>query len=105
MVGAVIGRAYLAAMPSPAQPPGEDAIAAQILRQTIECGPNGSVAPNDIARALEPEDWRRLLGRVRQCAMRLARAGRIQILRKGKPVEPEGVRGVIRLRIVPTPPA
>jgi hypothetical protein len=41
------------------------------------------------------------MGPVRQAAIRLAQAGRIEILRKGKPVDPAGVRGVIRLRIIP----
>lgn len=77
---------------------GEDEIAAEILRQTAACGPDRSICPSEVARALEPVEWRRLLGPVRQSAERLARAGHIEILRKGKPVAPEGVRGVIRLR-------
>ena len=36
---------------------------------------------------------------VRDTAMELARQGEIEVLRKGKPVEPGEVRGVIRLRI------
>jgi hypothetical protein len=35
---------------------------------------------------------------VRRAAVELARAGSIEILRKGKPVPPEAMRGVIRLR-------
>lgn len=92
-------------MPDPALR-GQDAIAAEILRQTAERGPEGSVSPNEVAQSLAPEEWRRLLGPVRQAAAALARAGRIEILRKGRPVDPEGVRGVIRLRIAhPPPPA
>ncbi|TPW04813.1 MAG: hypothetical protein FD124_2436 [Alphaproteobacteria bacterium] len=40
------------------------------------------------------------MGEVRDAAVRLAKAGRIVILRKGKPVDPENFKGVIRLRIV-----
>ncbi len=36
---------------------------------------------------------------VRRAAVRLALAGRIHILRKGQPVDPTTVRGVIRLRL------
>jgi hypothetical protein len=36
---------------------------------------------------------------VRRAAIGLALAGRIDILRKGKPVDPVDVRGVIRLRL------
>ena len=39
------------------------------------------------------------LSAVRRAAARLAEAGRIEILRKGKPVPPAEMRGVIRLRI------
>jgi hypothetical protein len=40
------------------------------------------------------------MGTVRAAAIRLARDGRIEVLRKGKPVDPEAdIRGVIRLRM------
>ena len=83
-----------------------EAIAAEILRQTTERGPDKSICPSEVARALAPteEAWRRLLGPVRATAIRLAREGRVEVLRKGKPVDPEAeIRGVIRLRIA-TPP-
>jgi hypothetical protein len=89
------------AMPQPAPPDGA-AIAAEILRQTAARGPEGSICPSEVARALagggEDGPWRPLMGRVRDVAVGLAREGRVEILRKGKPVPPEGVRGVIRLR-------
>lgn len=50
---------------------------------------------------MSPE-WRQLLTAVRRAAIRLAEAGRIDILRKGKPVTGEAIRGVIRLRIRPS---
>ncbi|NOG69690.1 DUF3253 domain-containing protein [Roseicella sp. DB1501] len=81
--------------------PEPDAIASEILRQTAACGPAGSISPNDVARSLaggEEAAWRPLLGPVRQAAMALAEAGRLEILRKGKPVPIAEVRGVIRLR-------
>ena len=82
-------------------PPDEAAIAAAILRQTAERGAGKSICPSEVARALAPGEeaaWRPLLGRVRATAVRLAGEGRIEILRKGKPVPPAGVKGVIRLR-------
>jgi hypothetical protein len=84
--------------------PGADVIAAEILRLTAEAGAGKSVSPGDVARALEPGEWRRLLGPVQAAAARLARDGRIEILRKGKPVPPEEMRGVVRLRAAPRIP-
>ena len=52
-----------------------------------------------LAREQPGVDWRGLLSAVRRAGIRLAIAGRIDILRKGKPVDPNGVKGVIRLRI------
>jgi len=78
------------------------AIAAAILRQAGERGAGKSICPSEVARALAPEEeaWRRLMGPVRDTAIALAREGRIEVLRKGKPVDPgQEVRGVIRLRI------
>lgn len=77
------------------------AIEAEILRLTTLRGPEKSICPSEVARALEPaeESWRRLMGPVRAAAIRLARAGQLEVLRKGKPVSTEeDIRGVIRLR-------
>lgn len=74
------------------------AIEAEILARTEAAGPRASISPSEVAAGLAPENWRPLLGPVRQAAARLAAAGQIEILRKGKPVPPEEMRGVIRLR-------
>ena len=84
-------------------PPSRDAaieparIDAEILALTEARGPDKSICPSEVARALA-EDWRALMGDVRRGAARLAEAGRIDILRKGKPIDPATMRGVIRLR-------
>jgi hypothetical protein len=83
--------------------PNTDAIATEILRQTAARGADKSICPSEVARALAPEDdaWRRLMGAVRATAMRLAREGQVEVLRKGKPVDSAAeIRGVIRLRII-----
>jgi hypothetical protein len=73
-----------------------------ILDLVAARGPEKSICPSEVARALQPgpqqEGWQSLMTPVRQAAIRLAKAGRIDILRKGKPVGPDEVRGVIRLR-------
>ncbi len=68
-----------------------------ILRLVENLGPGKTICPSDVARAEREEDWRPLMKPVRRCAQRLARAGRIAIYRKGKPVDPETFKGVIRL--------
>jgi hypothetical protein len=78
----------------------EPAIREAILAQTEARGADKSICPSEVARALESEDWQRLMPRIRREAALLAREGRIDILRKGKPVDPEAeIRGVIRLRV------
>ncbi len=79
--------------------PDQAVITAEILRQTAERGTEKSICPSEVARALAgDEEWRPLMGPVRQAAIALSREGEVEILRKGKPVPPEEVRGVIRLR-------
>lgn len=72
-------------------------IEAKILALTEARGPNQSISPSEVAQALD-QDWRKLMTEVRRGAVRLAEAGRIDILRKGKKIDPGGMRGVIRLR-------
>lgn len=78
--------------------PDAATIEATILTLAAERGPEKSICPSEVARALRP-DWQTLMTPVRQEATRLALAGRIEILRKGRPVDPTSFRGVIRLRI------
>ena len=61
-----------------------------------------SIAPEDVARVVEPERWQRVLGHVRAVARGLARQGRLVILRHNKPADPEDFKGVYRLRL-PSP--
>jgi len=75
------------------------------IRQTIlalveERGPDKTICPSEVAKALEPEEklWRRLLKPIRREAFNLAREDQIVVKRKGKPQNPfEEIKGVIRL--------
>ncbi|HVZ29018.1 MAG TPA: DUF3253 domain-containing protein [Asticcacaulis sp.] len=58
-----------------------------------------SISPNDVAKALNAENWQRQLPKVRAVILDLARQGRIEVLRKGKPVEFEGLKGIYRIRL------
>ncbi len=83
-----------------------DALEEEILRQTAARGPEKSICPSEVARALgeaRGADWHSLMRPVRDAALRLARAGQVDVLRKGRRVvELAEVRGVIRLRAVQT---
>ena len=71
---------------------------AVILALTALRVPGKSLCPSEAARAVRPEDWNRFMTETRRVAVQMAEAGEIEILRKGKPVAPDEVRGVIRLR-------
>ncbi len=70
-----------------------------ILQMCREAGLAGNVRPEDVARVLLPDHWQTILKRVRLFSKKLAQNGRIQILRKGKPVDPNDFKGIIRLQI------
>jgi len=82
------------------------AVAQAILRLCTARGPAKSICPSEVARALAGSDetvWRFLMPTVRREAFRLAEAGAIEVLRKGKPATQAEARGVIRLRIRHSP--
>jgi hypothetical protein len=66
-----------------------------------------SKAPQELARAFHasrakpsdpPDAWRRYLTAIRQQALSLARLDELEFLRKGKPVAPDEIKGVVRIR-------
>jgi hypothetical protein len=95
----------------------DDPLAEMILALLEEAGPEGSISPDDAARAYAelkrrkkdpPDLWRRYNQAANQQALHLARQERVVILRRGQPVNPhKPIKGLIRLalpgpdRIVP----
>jgi hypothetical protein len=75
--------------------PIEDALFALLT----PLAPGKSVGPEQVARALDAEGWRRILPRVRAEAVGLARQGKLIITRHGKPADPSTFKGVYRLRL------
>lgn len=74
--------------------PVRDAILALIAAR----GAGKTIAPEDAARAISPENFLRVMKDVRAEAIRLHKAGTVSIYRKGKPVEnPDTFKGVYRL--------
>lgn len=80
-----------------------------IILELATAAKDSSISPNDVAKAFADErrkpgapavsahKWSRI---VREEAIGLARAGQVEILRKGQPVDPKApIKGVIRIRI------
>ncbi|RZJ01641.1 MAG: DUF3253 domain-containing protein [Brevundimonas sp.] len=80
-----------------------DPIETAIFEKLAKADPKGvggkSIEPSDVAKELQPEQWQRMLPKVRACALGLMRQGRLTITKKGKAVDPDSFKGVIRLRL------
>ncbi|MDB5429524.1 MAG: hypothetical protein JWP35_640 [Caulobacter sp.] len=70
-----------------------------ILSQLAELPAGKSIDPSAVAKAVDPEGWRRMLPQVRSTAVGLARIGKLVITRHGKPADPDSFKGVYRLRL------
>lgn len=54
----------------------------------------------DRAKESDPKDaWRKYMLAVKQQAKHLARQGRISILRRGKPIDPNKMKGLVKLSL------
>ena len=58
-----------------------------------------TISPEDVAKTMDPEGWRRMLPKVRAEAVGLARQGKLVITRHNKPADPGKFKGVYRLRL------
>lgn len=84
-----------------------DAAAVAAILQLLRARtPSGSISLIDAARLMAEtelqsgsETWRRFLPIIRRTARHLAESGVIDILRKGRAVEPGAAKGVVRLRL------
>ena len=76
-----------------------DPIETAILNKLAAIGPGKSIEPAEVAKELQPEQWQRMLPKVRAVALGLMRQGKLTITKKGKPVDPNAFKGVIRLRL------
>lgn len=76
-----------------------DPIETAIFESLSGKAPGASVEPAEAAKILAGEQWRRMLPKVKATAVGLARQGRLVITKKGKAVNPDAFKGVIRLRL------
>jgi hypothetical protein len=82
--------------------PGRSDAERAILGLLAERAPGTTICPSEAARALGGDDgFRPLMGLVRDTARELAADGRIEVTQRGAPVDIDGARGPIRLRLRP----
>ncbi|MCY0094812.1 DUF3253 domain-containing protein [Hoeflea ulvae] len=84
---------------------GPAALRTAILDLLNAMEPGKTISPFDAARALVGSDeqkWSRLMKPMRSVAVDMAKAGEIEIRRKGKAVDPASFRGVYRLSLPAT---
>ncbi|MBT0565577.1 DUF3253 domain-containing protein [Williamsia sp. CHRR-6] len=59
-----------------------------------------TICPSEVARAIAPAQWRRLMDAVRAVARELVEEGVVEITQRGHVVDPASARGPIRIRRV-----
>ncbi len=77
----------------------DDEVRDTLLLMCRNAGLTGSIKPEDVAKAVLPDFWQTLLKRIRLMSRQLAVAGKIVILRKGEPADPDDFKGLYRLQI------
>lgn len=77
-----------------------DRFETEIVQHAVQRGAGKTICPSEVARALggsHPDGWGPLMTPLRAAAVRLAKAGRVVIYRKGRPVDPDDFKGVYRI--------
>ncbi|MGZ8176571.1 DUF3253 domain-containing protein [Williamsia sp. SKLECPSW1] len=70
-----------------------------VLDLLAQRAPTSSICPSDVARRLNPDDWRPLMEPVREAARELVASGDVEITQHGEVVDPDTIRGPIRIRL------
>jgi hypothetical protein len=77
----------------------DDAVVETILQLCAAAWPDETVKPEEIAMTLHAVEWQALTKRIRLAVKQLAEAGLVQIMRKGKPADPDDFKGIYRVRL------
>ncbi|MGA8210140.1 MAG: DUF3253 domain-containing protein [Nocardioidaceae bacterium] len=78
--------------------PAVDRAEAAIRRLLAARDPGATICPSEAARAMDPTGWRALMAPVREAARRLVVAGDVVLTQGGRVVDPDDVRGPVRIR-------
>jgi hypothetical protein len=56
-----------------------------------------TICPSEAAKRVDPEGWRELMEPTRMAARRLCHEGRVRITQQGRTIDPDQMRGPVRL--------
>ena len=70
-----------------------------ILDMLSKRAPGKSICPSEVARNLYPGNWRDQMENVREVAREMTREGVIRITQGDDEVDPDNIKGPIRLRL------
>jgi hypothetical protein len=76
-----------------------DPIEAAIFEKLAKLPSGKSIEPAEVAKEMQPENWQRMLPKVKAVALGLMRQGRLTVTKKGKAIDPAQMKGVVRLRL------
>ena len=89
--------------PGPGQRPSGPDLEQAILARLARRAASATICPSEVARELGGPTWRELMEPVRSAARRLVSAGQVEITQGGAAVDPDTVKGPIRIRRTGTP--
>lgn len=77
-----------------------DRIASTMLTLLRTRAEDATICPSEVARAIEPANWRPLMPQVRDVAMTLAAAGEVELRQRGRRIAPfSEIRGPLRIAL------
>jgi hypothetical protein len=76
----------------------DQALEAALREKLARVRAGGTVCPSEAARAVSPDDWRRLMDPAREAVRRLVETGEAEVTQHGEVVELDKARGPIRVR-------
>lgn len=78
---------------------GDEHLEASILEMLAQRAIGTTICPSEVARAIGGATWRDLMDDTRRAALRLRDSGAVDITQGGTVVDPDRVRGPIRIRL------
>lgn len=70
---------------------------ARVLKALAKGDAHKTMSLSEIAHAIDPAAWQAAIAPTRAAIKALARAGHVILYRKGKPVDPDEIKGVYRV--------